>query len=177
MLRSHNRVLSLAMSVPLAFAGLAACDSDDSTPVEEDPLAEQEEHVCEHFNDGPVMTVTAGATAAQAATIDAMHTRWDVTLGADGAGGYVGYVAIAADETTTYALFVGDGVTLAVKDATGAAVVPSFSKTGSDVCEPLGAWFKIPVAVGSYVVELKSASVQKAELVYGEPGHDEHESE
>jgi len=178
MLRVHTSVLrsTLALALVLAVGPVAGCDDADPATTE-DPTAELELDLCERLAEGPAAALTAGDSTATAADAGAMHTRFDVTLHDDGAGGHRGYVSFPADEDTTYALVVGGDATFVVRDAFGAEVAPSLAETGSDHCALIGTWAQIPVGVGTYVVEIHSATLALVPFVYAEPGHEDHDHE
>jgi|GEM_PF-726505 len=155
----------------LAFTGCA----DDGGEAEPDELAELEADVCEHFAEGPIEAATAGADAASAVDITGGHTRWDIAL-VDVDGGKGGFVSIAIDEATEYAIFVGTNTDVTVTDASGAAVTPEEMFVGSEVCVAIGASYHVDLAVGTYTIEIGPTSETTVQLVYLEPGHDhEHE--
>ncbi|TNF34312.1 MAG: hypothetical protein EP329_07375 [Deltaproteobacteria bacterium] len=158
--------------VAVATLALGAC-GDDGTTV--DPRAELEEHVCEHFDGGDTEAVTAGAEAAAAVDVTGTHTRYDITL-VDVGGALGGYVSIAIDEASEYAIFVSADVGVEVTDATGAVVTPEESFVGSDVCAPIGASTHVALGVGTYTIALGPTAESTVQLVYVEPGHD-HEGE
>lgn len=172
MFRVMNRraLVTTAVAAALALAGCA-----DDTTAAPDELAELEADVCEHFAEGPILAVTAGADAASAVDVTGSHTRFDITL-ADVTGGKGGFVSIAIDEATEYAIFVGADVDVKVTDATGAVVTPEETFVGSDVCAAIGASYHMDLEVGTYTVEIGPTTETLVQLVYVEPGHDhEHE--
>ncbi len=170
MLQMNKRTARLALVLGACVAW-AACADDGETV---DPDAVLEADVCEHFEQGPFGSATAGVDAASAADITGTHTRWDLTLADTGGGAFGGYATIAVDAAAAYRIYVNADVELAIRDATGAAVAAT-KKTGSDACPTIGASFVATLGVGTYTLAISAGSATTVQLVYLDPNAEEHE--
>lgn len=97
------------------LAPLSACDSHGHGHDHGDDVFAE---ICEHLEQGPAQAVTASTDPDAAPSVDAEHTRFDVSLASDGSGQYGGYVQravgntdqiVALDADVPYTVFGPDG--------------------------------------------------------------------
>jgi hypothetical protein len=140
-----SRTLAAAAALALVTP---ACDSHDH----DHSLGHD---ACEHYVDGPVVDVTAGADAATAAEASAAHTRLDVTL-VDVSGAPGGFLSVAITEAGAHGFFFDAPVSLVVTNAGGSELIPTASGTTDADCAEVASWFTFDLAVGTYVFALSA---------------------
>lgn len=153
----------------MAVFAVTAIGCDDNATASESPGAD----ACEHFANGPIRAITAGADLAAAADASAEHTRWDVTLVELGGAGH-GFLKIEIDAAGDHTFFFDRAVTLDLRDGSGTTVVPEASATGDADCAVVGGAFTFELGVGTYTLELSSSSKDLLGLVWFGAG-EEHE--
>lgn len=138
--------MNFARLVLLTFVSFAACDSDNERTT---TLGEA---ACSHFADGPIETVTVGASAGAATDVSAAATRYDLTLGAVGAarGGYVKVVVASAGTRTFY---FDTAVDVVVTNG-GAVVQPLTVRTANGDCATIKAERSYALTAGTYTFAL-----------------------
>jgi len=139
------------------------------------PVPTPEDEACEHLAEGPASAVTAVATGEGPFIADD-HRRYDVSL-VPVAGGNGGRVRFAADEAGDFLFFTSAEVTLAFTDAAGSPVEIEETVTGSTVCTEIGAQTVIPLAVGTYHLELGPTAETTVSLVVEHGGEHEGHAE
>lgn len=130
---------------------------------------------CEHFADGPFNDVTASADTAAAPDVGAEHTAHRITLVDDG-GQSGGFVRFEAGEATDFVFFLDGDVPLAITDGSGAAVALEEScdpAACSDACAAIAGRHVVPLAVGTYFLELGPTPATEVALVHEELAHEE----
>jgi len=180
------RRISLSVLLTSALT-LGACAGGD-TGTDPEPTAEPEaeadgghedhgpeEELCEHMANGPEQAVTAGADAASAVDISDEHTRYDITLGDDGNGGYAGFVAFAADEDGEFFVALSDTVDATFTTSAGDAITIEETEEGSEECDDVARIHVLDFEVGTVNIELASADADVVSVVIEHGG--EHEEE
>ena len=157
-----------ALAWTLFVCAVAACGSDDAAPT-------PQEDACEHMAEGPFEAVTAAAdNQSTTPSIDALHTRYDITLAASGAD-YIGFVELVNDEMAERYLFLDADVPIELSTG-GGAVAPeeSFSQVADCGEVATGQLFDLDVA--TYQLEIGPTSQTSVSIVIVEPadghGHD-----
>ncbi len=124
----------------------SGCAEDDDDTAEES----QDQHVCEHFINGPDADVNAAASiddaVAQAAAdpetviMHVLHTRYDVTLPETTPGSYTGFVVYdPIAEDGDYVIYMDANIAITVYDHTNADSIIEAEDVHdhSDDCAPV----------------------------------------
>lgn len=114
------------------------------------------EEACEHLENGPVRSITAGVDAASAPDASEGHSRYDVTL-VQIAGQPGGFVKVAIADAGEHILFFDQDVALVVTDAGGAPVVTTRTVGDAD-CDRVAVAFTMDLAVGTHTLALTPTS-------------------
>lgn len=167
-------MMMIHKALPLAFSSLLlfAC-----TPGGGDPDHGPEAEACEHLEEGPAESVTAGADFSSAPDIREEHTRFDVTL-IDQGGQNGGSVTYAAAKAGDYLFFLSENVPVAFYDSDGNEVAIEATEEGSEVCDLIAKSHLVKLAVGTFEVRFGPTDVSEVRLVVemaGEHGEHEHE--
>ena len=156
------------------FLLAAACGTPEPTRAER--LAALDHDACEHLANGPSRAVTASAEAASAPTVfDVEHTRFDVTL-ADLGGNPAGVVKFTVPEAGEYVFHGVSALTLALQNASGAAVPFVETKVGVSDCSTASRWIA-DLAVGTHLLTVTSGDTAPVQLMLQHlesPEHDDH---
>jgi hypothetical protein len=118
------------------------------------------EEACEHFAEGPVDEVTAGASVDAPVDGGREHARVDLTLGVveEEAVGYIAFATEAGD----HAFYFDAAVALELTDASGAAV-PVLTSGATDLdCGSVRQWFTFALADGIYTARIAADAATTA---------------
>lgn len=120
-----------------------------------------EAEACEHLQEGPSSSHTAGTDFDGAPDISEPHLRHDVSLIeiVDGNGGSVAY---AAGEAGELYVFLSADIPLAVYDSSGSPIAIAASEQGSELCDEVAARHLVGVEVGTY--ELRFGPTEATEV-------------
>lgn len=112
---------------------------------------------CEHFAEGPILEVTAGASAAAAVDVSSQMTRYDITLGTLGnaRGGYLKAVVTSAGTRT---FFFDTAVNVAITAAGGALVQPQSNVASNLDCATIKSQLAYTLGEGTYTIEVSTAA-------------------
>ena len=181
----NDAARSAAIGAALAGASLCAaagCDEDHEHEHEEVSLGAE---ACEHLEEGPIKTVTAGADAASATDASDEHTRWDVTL-VDVEGGNGGFIELALADAGEHVIVFTSDVDLMITNANGDEVTTTKAMgspsgllpeaTSVADCADVKAAFTVDFSVGTYTLAITpvAAAVTSVSFVLIPAEGDEH---
>lgn len=141
----------------LICAPLAACGHDHDDHEAVDQVAEG----CKHMEFGPDIAVDA--TAAAMSTIETVHTRYLVTLEAEG-DAFVGMITYDTAGGMHYLMF-DEAVDLAITDASGATVTPSMVESDPASCDLAAVVYHVMLAEGSHAFDIGGAADASLQMV------------
>lgn len=125
---------------------VGACDEAHHDHAHDDVDAE----ICEHMADGPASAVVAATDpGSEPPTIGMAHTRYDLALGDDGQGGFVGFVALPVAEGAATIVAVDRGVEVSALDAVGAAIPVTSSEANPDCAGVTHHRFALPIGTAT----------------------------
>jgi len=138
----------LRLALAASFV-LAACGDDNRA-------ASAAEVACGHFADGPILEVTAGATAAVAVDVSSQGSRYDLTLGVSGnaRGGYFKASVASAGQRTFY---FDTPVDVVLTGPSGIVQPQSVVASNLD-CATIKTQIAYSLSAGSYTIEVATAS-------------------
>ncbi len=161
-----TRILAPLLTLPLMFA----CGGSDDDHGEEDVAAE----LCEHAQDGPFQTVTAGADAAGAVSASFEHTNVTVTL-TDFMSQKGGCVSVDVEAEGELILGVSDAdVAMALSDASGTAIAAEKTETITD-CTEMARMDTFDVAAGTHTLCFGPTALTELRFGFEEGGEHAHE--
>jgi hypothetical protein len=171
--------MPLLLSSP-SIASACAGDDPETAPLTEPSI---DAEVCQHYQAGPYVDVTATLDTADAPDVSAEHTVHRVAfveLGAGGAGGAGGerggFTKIAIDAAGDYVLYLDEDVPLAVEGPSGSTVAVESSCDPSACaadCSVVRVRHVVELGVGTHFLSYGPTAVSEASLVHEEAAHGE----
>ncbi|WP_428264336.1 hypothetical protein [Haliangium sp.] len=142
---------------------------------EDSPSPEQD--ACEHMIEGPAQSATAVADLnADGPDLGEHHMRWDITLDADGAGGFDGYADLVVAEAGEALLFWSLDVPIELRDPSGAVITIEATLTDVAACAEVEVGHTFDLGVGTYLMHIGPSASDQVSLVVvpsDEHGHEE----
>lgn len=130
----------------LLALNVGACDDAHDEHAHDDVDAE----ICEHMADGPARAVVAATEpGGEPPEIGAPHTRYDLALGDDGQGGFVGLVALPVGDDAVRIVAVDRGVEVSALDTAGAPLPLTSSEANPDCAGVTHHRFALPIGTAT----------------------------
>lgn len=157
-------ILFIAAALALIVTG---CEHDHGSHDHGDEV-DQVAEGCKHLEFGPEVAVDADPAAS--AAIASVHTRYDLTLAADG-DRFQGQLTYTSSGEMHY-LMLSAAAELAVTDSAGAVVEPSMVESSPASCERAASVYHVMLPEGEYSLGITGAESAELSLVVHVAGHD-----
>jgi hypothetical protein len=163
-------------------AMLAACSGDDGPDgsggaggaTAADPAVDG----CEHLEGGPFVDVAATADPSDAPDVSTEHSAFRVALAGDASAGFSGWVSYGASAAGELIVYVNADVTMRMEDASGSPLdwEQECISDCTGICDEVANARTVDIAtVGTYRLQIESATDSEVTLVIVEGGEHAHE--
>ena len=162
MRHTHSAALLVLISSLIA----TGCGDTDTPDPPEETL---EEHLCEHFDNGPFQDQSAASVVADAPLVAVEHTPVRLTL-LESEGQFSGFGEFSVESAGSVVVALGLDVPVSVTNGAGDMQNRVGQSPITGVCSTLVRMDMYDLPVGHYVVELGPSDTEEITVLVGFPG-------